>query len=172
LIDIVKNWRILIKCNFYRYFVYSDPNFFRIEEFGMFIFVFLLLVWAFFGSIPIPFRLSLTEFLLFYNLHIGGIFSLFLTIFFQIYYKFKSRKKFPDAKLESIFEDEILFKIFSNYANKGTFKFTKFRMVNLDLFKKIGLLRTFYANQTSKNTNISQHRARGESLLNSFVLSI
>jgi hypothetical protein len=120
-IDIVRNWRILIKCNFYRYFVYSDPNFFRIEEFGIFLFAFLLLAWAVFGNIPIPFRLTLTEFLLFYNLHIGGIFSLYIAIFFHIYYRFKSRKKIPAAKLDFIFENEVLLKLFSNYANSGIY---------------------------------------------------
>jgi hypothetical protein len=121
-IDIIKNWRILINCQLVQFFVTNDPNLFRMDTITVFSYLILLAIWAV-VPLPIVFRLIIIEMSFFGYLQIAGFNSLWVAILKKIYYSFRGRNK-KDSKNEmfKIFEDQELLKIFSTFANSGKSK--------------------------------------------------
>eukprot|EP01080_Neovahlkampfia_damariscottae_P009326 gene9326-1413_t len=118
--DITRNIKILLKCKLKLYFVISDPNFFRYESMLFIPNVVIIIIWTVTTNVPILFRLGITEYLLVYNVHLGGIFALYVTIFYYFYRKIRN-KKLNDSEAEGtlsrIFNDPFLLEIFSKFAN-------------------------------------------------------
>jgi hypothetical protein len=145
MIDIVKNWRILIKCQLIQYFITSDPNLFRIDTLTVFPLLFFLAIWAI-VPLPIVFRLLIIEILFVGYVHISGVNSLYIAIFKKIYYLVKGRNKKENSanELAKIFDDPELLKIFSTFANSG-------KIQRLTKSGKNGQLRMCCVNQILSN---------------------
>jgi hypothetical protein len=138
IIDIILNFKKLIKCKLYRYFIFSDPHYFRFEQILLLFIVMILIVWVSMSGSPFFFKLLVTEFLLFYLLHIGGVFSLYVTIFLCIYYKLKkSNNSHHASNLENIFNDEELFQMFKEYSKSEWSIENVFCKVDINKYKSL-----------------------------------
>jgi hypothetical protein len=141
LYDLIKNWRLLLKCQWRTYFILNDPFYWRIEMALASFFVISLIPWL------LPFskliRGIITDICLVTYICVFVMFPLTITIFRKINRCFiKSRKYYSNnQEINLIFKHDVLIKLLMEYAeNEFSSENVKFKIDHLN-----------YLNQNSKN---------------------
>jgi hypothetical protein len=141
LYDLIKNWKLLIKCQWRTYLILNDPFYWRIEMALATIFVITLIPWL------LPFskviRGILTDLSLLIYVCVFVLFPLLITILRKINRCFIKSRNYSsnNQEINIIFKHDVLIKLLMEYAeNEFSSENVQFKIDHLN-----------YLNQKSKN---------------------